>query len=74
MINTRPRSPHVKAAGATNFRTIVHPSLPNYVAATSGGTQGTTDDAARHLTRFGCSRSSESWMPPARVGGPIRRA
>jgi hypothetical protein len=31
---------------ATNFRTIVHPSLPNYVAATSGGTQGITDDAA----------------------------
>lgn len=30
----------------TNFRTIVHPSLPNYVAATSGGTQGITDDAA----------------------------
>jgi phosphatidylinositol-3-phosphatase len=31
---------------ATNFRTIVHPSRPNYVAATSGGTQGITDDAA----------------------------
>jgi hypothetical protein len=31
---------------ATNFRTIVHPCLPNYVAATSGGTQGITDDAA----------------------------
>jgi hypothetical protein len=36
---------------ATNFRTIVHPSLPNYVAATSGGTQGITDDAAPALGR-----------------------
>jgi hypothetical protein len=31
---------------ATNYHAITHPSLPNYIAATSGGTQGVTDDAA----------------------------
>ncbi len=30
---------------ATNYHAITHPSLPNYIAATSGGTQGVTDDA-----------------------------
>ena len=29
---------------ATNFHNETHPSLPNYIAATSGGTQGITDD------------------------------
>jgi acid phosphatase len=29
---------------ATNYRAISHPSLPNYIALTSGGTQGITDD------------------------------
>jgi hypothetical protein len=29
---------------ATNYHSITHPSLPNYVAATSGSTQGITDD------------------------------
>jgi len=29
---------------ATNYSAITHPSLPNYVAATSGSTQGITDD------------------------------
>jgi hypothetical protein len=29
---------------ATNYHNITHPSLPNYIAATSGGTQGITDD------------------------------
>jgi len=31
---------------ATNYHAVTHPSLPNYIAATSGGTQGITDDAA----------------------------
>ena len=31
---------------ATNYHAITHPSLPNYIAATSGDTQGVTDDAA----------------------------
>jgi hypothetical protein len=31
---------------ATNYHAITHPSLPNYIAATSGGTQGVTDDAS----------------------------
>jgi hypothetical protein len=29
---------------ATNYHGVAHPSLPNYIAATSGGTQGITDD------------------------------
>jgi hypothetical protein len=31
---------------ATNYRATTHPSLPNYIAMTSGGTQGVTDDNA----------------------------
>jgi phospholipase C len=31
---------------ATDYAAVTHPSLPNYIAATSGGTQGITDDAA----------------------------
>ncbi len=31
---------------ATNYHASTHPSLPNYIAATSGNTQGITDDAA----------------------------
>jgi hypothetical protein len=31
---------------ATNYFGVAHPSLPNYIAATSGSTQGITDDAA----------------------------
>lgn len=35
---------------ATDYRAITHPSLPNYLAMVSGGTQGVTDDdpPARH--------------------------
>jgi hypothetical protein len=29
---------------ATNYTAVTHPSLPNYIAATSGSTQGITDD------------------------------
>jgi hypothetical protein len=29
---------------ATNYKAVTHPSLPNYIAMTSGGTQGVTDD------------------------------
>ncbi|HEX3623351.1 MAG TPA: alkaline phosphatase family protein [Acidimicrobiales bacterium] len=29
---------------ATNYRAVAHPSLPNYIALTSGGTQGIADD------------------------------
>ena len=31
---------------ATNYHSISHPSLPNYIAATSGGTNGITGDCA----------------------------
>src|SRR5262249_37784162 len=33
-----------KCGGATNDHGVTHPSLPNYIAATSGGTQGVADD------------------------------
>lgn len=29
---------------ATNYHAVAHPSLPNYIALVSGGTQGVTDD------------------------------
>ena len=32
-------------AVATNYHGVTHPSLPNYLAATSGSTHGVTDDA-----------------------------
>jgi hypothetical protein len=36
----------VAACGAArNYRALLHPSLPNYIAMTSGDTQGVTDDA-----------------------------
>jgi hypothetical protein len=35
-----------KCASATNFFAESHPSLPDYIAMTSGSTQGITDDAA----------------------------
>jgi hypothetical protein len=34
-----------ECASATDYHGITHPSLPNYVAATSGSTHGITDDA-----------------------------
>lgn len=45
-----PDAPYInKLAGqcglATNYSAITHPSLPNYIAMTSGSTQGVTDDA-----------------------------
>jgi phosphatidylinositol-3-phosphatase len=33
-----------KCGLATNYKAITHPSLPNYLAMTSGSTQGVTDD------------------------------
>src|ERR687886_3007366 len=33
-----------QCGSATNFKAITHPSLPNYIAMTSGSTQGVTDD------------------------------
>ncbi len=35
-----------KCGSATNFHAATHPSLPNYIAMTSGSTQGITDDNA----------------------------
>jgi hypothetical protein len=45
-----PNAPYINSLAhecglATNFFAITHPSLPNYIAMTSGGTQGITDDA-----------------------------
>jgi phosphatidylinositol-3-phosphatase len=41
---------------ATNYHNITHPSLPNYVAATSGSTLGITDDCSPS----DCSRNAQS--------------
>jgi phospholipase C len=41
---------------ATNYHNVTHPSLPNYIAATSGGTQGITDDCQPEE----CSRDVQS--------------
>jgi hypothetical protein len=57
---------------ATNYFAVAHPSLPNYVAATSGGTQGVTDDgppsahplhATSLFARAASARSYEESMP-----------
>jgi len=44
-----PDAPHIDAIAhacglATNYRAVSHPSLPNYIAATSGGTWDIADD------------------------------
>ena len=52
-----------QAGLATNFYAEAHPSLPNYIAMTSGSTQGITDDnppADHPLER------AEHLQPPAR--------
>ena len=59
---------------ATNYHALAHPSLPNYVALTSGGTQGVTDDSGTSTyplsvpsifsqLRGGQSRSLQESMP-----------
>jgi hypothetical protein len=58
---------------ATNYSAISHPSLPNYIALTSGSTQGITDDSgpSSHPLNVpsifsqlgGASRSLEESMP-----------
>ena len=42
-----------KCGLATNYRAITHPSLPNYIALTSGSTQGIADDGepSTHVLR-----------------------
>jgi phospholipase C len=69
-------APYVNALAAacglaTNYHAVSHPSLPNYLAATSGGTQGVADDGSpsQHPLRvasiFGQVRSAsyEESMP-----------
>jgi len=38
---------------ATNYRGVSHPSLPNYLAMTSGSTWGITDDGFHNLPAGG---------------------
>jgi len=53
---------------ANRYAAITHPSLPNYIAATSGGTQGITDDdppaanATRAVSIFEVARSWRSYQ------------
>ena len=64
---------------ATNYSAISHPSLPNYVAMTSGGTQGVSDDSGPSSYRLnvasifsqlpgGKSRSLQESMPSKCLG------
>ncbi len=59
---------------ATNYHNVSHPSLPNYIAATSGGTQGITDDCQPSE----CPVSAQSLFGQLdareRAGGRTRRA
>ena len=59
---------------ATNYSAISHPSLPNYIALSSGSTQGVSDDSGPSSHRLsapsifsqlpgGASRSLEQGMP-----------
>jgi hypothetical protein len=46
-----PSAPYInsiaqRCGSATNYNQVTNPSLPNYIAATSGSTQGVTDDGA----------------------------
>jgi phosphatidylinositol-3-phosphatase len=50
---------------ATNYHNITHPSLPNYIAATSGGTQGIADDCEP----ADCSRGAASVFGQVQAAG-----
>jgi hypothetical protein len=50
---------------ATNYHNVAHPSLPNYIAATSGGTQGISDDCEP----VDCSRSVQSLFGQVAAAG-----
>ena len=53
-----------QCAVASDYRAITHPSLPNYIAMTSGATQGITDDAApdaHPLTAASIFSQAPSW-------------
>ena len=59
---------------ATNYHAVTHPSLPNYIAATSGNTQGITDDAALRRIRSRSRASTARSRLRARPGATTRRA
>ena len=50
---------------ATNYHNVAHPSLPNYIAATSGATQGISDDCDPSE----CSRSVQSLFGQVAAAG-----
>jgi phospholipase C len=50
---------------ATNYHNVAHPSLPNYIAATSGGTQGIRDDCQPSE----CSRPVQSIFGQLQAAG-----
>jgi phospholipase C len=70
-------APHMTALAqscgvASNYFAVAHPSLPNYIAATSGGTHGITDDgspsdhplsAVSLFEQAGSARSYDESMP-----------
>ena len=59
-INGSPDAPYLNGLAAScglasNYAAISHPSLPNYIALTSGGTQGITDDGEPSAHRLGAA-------------------
>jgi phospholipase C len=50
---------------ATNYHSVTHPSLPNYIAATSGDTQGITDNCQPSE----CSRGVQSVFGQLQAAG-----
>jgi hypothetical protein len=50
---------------ATNYHNVTHPSLPNYIAATSGDTQGISDDCQPSE----CSKNVQSLFGQVRARG-----
>ena len=55
---------------ATNYHNVGHPSLPNYIAATSGGTQSISDDCQPSE----CSRPAQSLFGQLQAAGLSWRA
>lgn len=56
-VNGSPSAPFLNRLGrqcgvATGYSGVAHPSLPNYIALTSGSTQGITDDAGPAVHRL----------------------
>ena len=57
---------------ARNYRALLHPSLPNYIAMTSGDTQGVTDDAGPDRHRLAVRASTRRCGRVGASGASVR--